>query len=152
MQEPDEPLQEYVRCFDLIRCGIRGIPDAAIIATFFANVRDARFVEQLATRPVRTVTELYRLADRWAPLGEEPRLNCAPKACRGRGPRRTTSCLVQGPDESLQEYARHFSQERCCILDLPTTAVVMTFYANVRDTSMRRELWSHQVHTVAELF
>src|SRR4051812_27786073 len=49
------------------------IPDAheaAIIATFHANVKNPRMLEKMSTRSIKTITALYELADKVARIEE----------------------------------------------------------------------------------
>lgn len=85
VQELGELLREYVRRFNLVRRGIRDIPDIAIIVTFYMNVRDACLVKELATHPMYTLAELYQLVDRCILLEKKPCLSHVLKARRGRG-------------------------------------------------------------------
>lgn len=78
--KPGEPLREYVRLFDQVRCRVLDILDAALIMTFYANVRDTCLVEELAAWPVRTIAELYRLVNRCDLMEEEARHVHAPPA------------------------------------------------------------------------
>lgn len=82
------------------------IPNAAIIATFYANVHDARLIEELTSRQVCTITELYLLADRYALSEGETHPDRAPWASTAS---RRGWELHQAPDELLQEFVRCFS-------------------------------------------
>ena len=73
VQEPNEMLRHFMQRFSHVSHNIPEAPDAAIITAFSANVRDVRMREKLSVRKVRTVNELYALADRCA-RAEEGRL------------------------------------------------------------------------------
>ena len=59
--------------FSHISHNIPEAADAAIIEAFSANVRDVKMMEKLSVHKVRTVNNLYMLADRYA-KAEEGRL------------------------------------------------------------------------------
>ena len=73
VQKPGEMLRQYMQRFNHISYNIPDAEDPCIISTFSANVRDSKMREELSMDRVRTVSELFALADRCA-RAEEGRL------------------------------------------------------------------------------
>lgn len=66
VQRDDEPLRKFIQQFNQVHHSIPDAHEAAVIATFHANVKMPRMLQKLSTRPVKTITELFEIADKVA--------------------------------------------------------------------------------------
>jgi hypothetical protein len=73
VQKPGETLCSFMQRFCQVSHRIPNVEEAAIIAMFSTNVRDAKMWEKTNTRRLSTTNELYTLADQCA-RAEEGRL------------------------------------------------------------------------------
>src|SRR4051812_12003233 len=83
------------------------IPDAheaAIIATFHANVKNSRMLEKMSTRSIKTINALFELADKVSrveeavlPVNRDAGKRNAPRGFSGKGnPSRDSGALKRG--------------------------------------------------------
>ena len=73
VQKPGEPLRKLMQRFSHLSHNIPEAPDAAIVTAFSANDRDMKMREKLTTYRVRTINEMYTVANKCA-RAEEGRL------------------------------------------------------------------------------
>lgn len=65
-QRQGEPLQDFNRCFTERRNIILRITSESVVIAFKRGVRDQKMVEKLATKEIRSTTELFEFADKCA--------------------------------------------------------------------------------------
>jgi hypothetical protein len=73
IQKPRGMLHSFMQQFCQVSHSIPDVEEASIIATFFANIRDAKMWEKTNTRRLTMTNELYTLADKCTQV-EEGRL------------------------------------------------------------------------------
>jgi hypothetical protein len=73
-QRDGENLREYIQQFSRVHHNIPDIHPAAVVAAFHTNVRNRRMRSEMNVEQVKTINDLYALADRCARAEEGRRL------------------------------------------------------------------------------
>jgi hypothetical protein len=69
-QRDGENLRKYIQQFSRVHHNIRDIHPVAVVAAFHMNVRNHRMRSEMNIEQVKTINDLYTLADRCAPAEE----------------------------------------------------------------------------------
>jgi hypothetical protein len=75
-QREGETLRKFMQRFSRVRYNIPDIDPAAVVSAFHQNVRNRKMREELAMNKVRSIAELYALADKCARAEEGRKLPC----------------------------------------------------------------------------